>query len=67
MAQCKKQKVKDWLQSGKPLTALMAAQLFGCVNLSGIILQLRKEGMAIVTENRINNNGERYAQYITSK
>ena len=67
MAQCKKQKVKDWLQSGKPLTALMAAQLFGCVNLSGIILQLRKEGLAIITENRINNNGERYAQYIISK
>lgn len=67
MAQGKKQKVKDWLQSGKPLTALMAAQLFGCVNLSGIILKLRKEGLEIITENRINNNGERYAQYIISK
>ena len=67
MKETKKQKIKEWLLSGKPLTALMAAQLFGCTNLSAIILQLRKEGVQIDTETVLTQNGSHFGRYVISK
>lgn len=66
MKETKKQKILAWLESGKPLTALMAAQIWGCTNLSAIISKLRKEGININTENVILPNGERFGRYILS-
>lgn len=46
----KKKQILEWLESGKPLTSLMAVQLFGILSLSRIISQLKREGADIVSE-----------------
>lgn len=46
----KKKQILEWLESGKPLTSLMAVQLFGILSLSRVISQLKREGADIVSE-----------------
>lgn len=67
MKETKKAKIREWLESGKPLTAMMAVQLFSCTNLSGMIFQLRKEGMKIDTETILTQDGSHFGRYILSK
>lgn len=43
-------KVLKWLQGGKPISAVLAVQMFGVVNLPSVIFQLRKRGYSVVTE-----------------
>lgn len=59
----KKQEILEWLESGKPLTSLMAVQLFGCMNLSRIIAKLRKEGRDVKVEYFKYTDGSRWAKY----
>ena len=54
--------IRQHLNSGKPITALDALNLYGCFRLSAHIFTLRNEGMNIVTE-RIVRNGKWFAQY----
>lgn len=42
--------VLNWLKKGKPLTNLMAIQMFGVSNLPPIIFQLRAKGYSISSE-----------------
>lgn len=57
------QEIKEWLESGKPLTGLMAVQMFNVLNLSNIIYRLRKKGMNIVSKKRLNGSGHCYFEY----
>lgn len=59
----KKQLILEWLESGKPLTSLMAVQLFGCMNLSRIISKLKKEGHDIKTEYFRYSDNSRWVKY----
>lgn len=63
----KKKEILDWLESGKPLTALMAVQLFGTMNLSRIISSLRKEGHKIEIEMIAGANGQKFGKYFIAK
>lgn len=56
------ERIKKHLKSGKHLTALDALSLYGCLRLSGRILELRESGMKIKTK-MIEVNGKRIAQY----
>lgn len=60
----KKQKILEWLKSGKPITAIMAVQMFNCINLSNIISKLRKEGYIIDTETVLTSNGDKFGRYV---
>lgn len=57
------QEIKEWLESGKPLTGLMAVQMFNVLNLSNIIYRLRKLGMDIMSTRRYNGSGRCYVEY----
>ena len=57
------QEIKEWLEEGKPLTGLMAVQMFYVLNLSNIIYKLRKRGMNIVSTKRYNGSGHYYVEY----
>jgi hypothetical protein len=60
----KKEKVLKWLQSGKPLTKMLAFEKFLMTNLGDCVLTLRNEGFAITTEMKRNENtNSRYAIY----
>lgn len=50
------------LKAGKRLTALTALTRYGCLRLSGRILELRESGMNIKTK-MIEVNSKRIAQY----
>ena len=54
--------IKEWLQTGKPLTALDALENFSCFRLAARIDDLRKEGMQIETRIKYKN-GKRFAEY----
>jgi hypothetical protein len=55
----KKQMVKEHLLSGKPLTSWDAIQLYRVTRLSGVIFDLKKEGLDI----KDVSNGVNYAIY----
>lgn len=57
------QEIKEWLEEGKPLTGLMAVQMFNVLNLSNIIYKLRKRGMNIVSNRYYNGFGRCYVEY----
>tara|TARA_A100001037_G_scaffold176129_1_gene157855 strand:- start:42 stop:239 length:198 start_codon:yes stop_codon:yes gene_type:complete len=55
-------KILNYLLSGKKLTPIAALNKFGCFRLSARILDLRKEGHNIITEN-VNRGGKTFAEY----
>ena len=55
-------KILNYLLKGKKLTPIDALEKFGCFRLSARILDLRKEGYDIITEN-ITKQGKTFAQY----
>lgn len=57
------QNIKDYLLSGKSLTALEALGLFRCFRLAARIEQLRKQGMKITTEICKDITNKTYAKY----
>lgn len=64
MKETKKNKILDWLKSGKPITVVMAIQMFDCLNLKNIIALLRKDGYNIDTESVITQDGRRFFRYV---
>jgi|TARA_R100000081_G_scaffold59966_1_gene29879 hypothetical protein len=54
--------ILNYLLKGKKLTPIDALEKFGCFRLSARILDLRKEGYEIITEN-ITKQGKTFAQY----
>ncbi len=56
-----KQKVLDWLQSGRPLTRMIAMERLGIMNVTARIAELRNEGH-IITPNlktTVNRYGDK--------
>lgn len=56
------QRIEKHLKSGKHITALGALSLYGCLRLSGRIMELRQSGLKIKTK-MIEVNGKHIAQY----
>ncbi len=54
--------ILNYLLQGKKLTPLTALSKFGCLRLSARILDLRKEGHNITTEN-VTRKGKTFAEY----
>ena len=54
--------ILNYLQKGKKITPIDALEKFGCFRLSARILDLRKEGYDIISEN-ITKKGKTFAQY----
>ena len=54
--------ILNYLLSGKKLTPLTALNKFGCFRLSARILDLRKQGYNIATEN-VTRKGKTFAEY----
>jgi len=52
----------NYLLDGNALTPMEALRLFGCFRLSARILELRKKGYHIQTEN-ITKDGKTFAEY----
>jgi hypothetical protein len=60
----KNNEVLNWLKSGKPLTSLMAVQMFGITNLPSVIFRLRNKGYVIKTEDVKDTYGRKcFTQY----
>lgn len=57
--------IKEWLLEGKPLTGLMAVQIWGLLDLPAVISGLRREGYQIDTEMMRTEQG-RFARYVIS-
>jgi hypothetical protein len=55
--------ILDHLKSGNTLTPLEAMYKFNCLRLSGRILDLRKSGHHIITENYKTPSGKHVARY----
>lgn len=55
-------KIREWLESGKSITALEALREFGCLRLSARIFDLREQGMVIKTS-PVEINGKWLARY----
>lgn len=54
--------ILSYLQQGKKLTPLTALNKFNCFRLSARILDLRKQGHNITTEN-VTRKGKTFAEY----
>ena len=59
----KKERVLQFLKTGEALTAVHAAHYCGTVHLSQIISDLKKLGHKIVTEKKVDLEGDVYAAY----
>jgi hypothetical protein len=56
--------VKAWLLGGRPITPIMALQMYDCFRLSAVIYRLKYEdGMNIETEMVYKDGGKRFAKY----
>ena len=56
--------IKHYLQSGHDITPLEALNMFGCMRLSAVIFDLKKEGYNIITKTVKNKgSGKSYASY----
>lgn len=63
-----RKQIKDWLEKGRPITPIMALQMFGCFRLAAQIFVLKNEyDMPIKTEIVVNASGKRYAKYYLEK
>lgn len=60
--QTQKQRIFEYLKTGKPITKLEALKMFGCWNSGDAIFDLRKEGHTIETT-MITNGKKRFASY----
>jgi hypothetical protein len=58
-----KDKIREYLQSGKSITPLDALEMFGCFRLGAHIFTLREEGMPIKTEFVTNRYRTKFAKY----
>ena len=59
-----KQRVKEYLKTGRPLTSWEAIEKWHCTRLAAVIDKLKKEGMNIQSTMKKNyNTGKIYAEY----
>lgn len=58
-----KDKIKEWLESGRSITPIEALEMFGSFRLGAIIFTLREEGMPIKTEFVTNRYKTKFAKY----
>lgn len=58
-----RKEIKDHLNKIGSITRLEALGLYGCMDITTVIRDLRKSGMNIKTKMRADNNGKRYARY----
>ena len=63
MAKTQMDHIKKHLKTGKTLSPLEALGLYGVFRLAARIKELRDKGWPIVTENRTDPNGKKYAVY----
>ena len=56
-------KIAEWLSAGHSLTQMDALNMFQCFRLASRINDLRKSGLAIVTEKIVTATGKRVASY----
>ncbi|MCA8110274.1 helix-turn-helix domain-containing protein [Burkholderia cepacia] len=61
------EKVQQYLESGRSITALEALSNFGLFRLASAIGVLRKRGLNIVTDTKQDPNGKNYARYTLVK
>jgi len=61
------EKVQQYLESGRSITALEALSNFGLFRLASAIEVLRKRGLNIVTDTKQDPNGKAYARYTLVK
>ena len=56
-------KIAKWLEAGNSITQMEALNMFQCFRLASRINDLRKRGLAIVTEKIVTTTGKRVASY----
>ena len=56
-------KIAKWLEAGNSITQMEALNIFQCFRLASRINDLRKRGLAIVTEKIVTTTGKRVASY----
>lgn len=56
-------KLKKHIEAGRSITPLQALNKWGILRLGARILELRQEGLDIVTEMVRTKDGKRYAKY----
>lgn len=59
--------VKEWLESGKDITARDAYRLCGTMRLSAIIWHLKNERNMPIADERIYEDGTNYSRYWLKK
>ena len=57
-----KRLILDYMKSGKPITSMIALQIFNCFSLAQRIKNLRDDGHRIITKT-VNAGNKRYAKY----
>ena len=55
--------ILDWLNTGKPITALEALDNFGCFRLAARIADIRAKGIYVNTDTVKTSTGKSIAQY----
>jgi hypothetical protein len=55
-------RLREWLKSGHPVTPLNALQMWGCMRLGARVLELRREGLDVKTT-MVQDGRTRYARY----
>jgi hypothetical protein len=58
-----KEKVRQYLESGRSITPIEALEMFGSFRLGAIIFTLREEGMPIKTDFVTNRYKTKFAKY----
>lgn len=58
-----KEKVRQYLESGRSITPIEALEMFGSFRLGAIIFTLREEGMPIRTDFVTNRYKTKFAKY----
>jgi len=58
-----KDKVRQYLESGRSITPIEALEMFGSFRLGAIIFTLREEGMPIKTDFVTNRYKTKFAKY----
>lgn len=56
-------KIKKHLETTGSITRLEALGLYGCMDITTVIRDLRAKDMSITTNMKVDENGKRYARY----
>ncbi len=56
-------KIKAWLEEGRPITSWDAIMMFGCTRLASRVWDLRERGLDVKKRNKITPKGTIVAEY----